>query len=79
MPDQFQWELPPLDSADERLIDAYLLVGRPLEDLPYTDDFERLCRILKADDSDDARHLLYKRLLRLRTRGRLPRISLLLE
>jgi hypothetical protein len=75
MPSQFEWEAPPLDSRDGELVDAYVAVGRSLDDLPYTEDFERIRRMVHSEDSDDARHMLFRRLLRLRKMGRLPRVG----
>jgi hypothetical protein len=75
-PDNFTWEAPPLSSEDEALANMYREVGRPLDDLPYTEDFKRLVRALGRDpSSDDVCHLLWLRLLKLRKMGRLPRVS----
>ena len=79
MPEGFLWEIPPLDGQDQRLVEAYRLVGRPVDTLPYTADFRRLCELVSAPDSDDARHLIYRRLLNLRKSGRLPSLGLLVE
>ena len=77
MPEQarFDWSIPPLDSTEQRLVDAYQEVGRPLDDLAYTEDFRRLCAIIGAADNDESRHAIYKQLLRLRKTGRLPRLG----
>jgi hypothetical protein len=75
MPEKINWEAPPLTAEDERLGDAYMHVGRPLDDLPYTDDFEKLAQILGISDQLDSRHSLFKRLLWLRKTGRLPRLG----
>lgn len=64
------------DSADQRLIDAYVTVGRPLDDLPYTEEFEALRRLIGAEDSDLARHFVLRRLLTLRKNGWLPGLGL---
>ncbi len=69
----YDWEIPPLDSHDQRLVDAYSEVARPLDDLPYTDDFDRLCEILGINETKEDRHRIYKRLMNLRKSGRLPR------
>lgn len=45
------WHTPPLDSADQRLVDAYVTIGRPVDDLPYTEDFEKMRRLLEMEDS----------------------------
>lgn len=73
MADVITWEAPPLSADDERLINAYLQVGRAVDQLPYTDDFERLFRMLGLPDSQAGRHDLFTRLLTLRKMGRLPR------
>lgn len=73
----FNAAVPRLDSADQRLVDAYTTIGRPVDDLPYTEDFEKLRRLMEMEDSNEARHFLFKRLLRLRKMGRLPRFSML--
>lgn len=75
MSSAFDWKVQPLDSRDQELVDAYRLVGRSLDDLPYTEDFERLSKMLHFDDSNDTRHLLFRRLLNLRKRGQLPRVG----
>lgn len=79
MSDQFAWEAPPLDAQDRRLVDAYLSVGRPLDRLPYTDDFEKLMALVHADSSNEARRQVFSRLLRLRKMGRLPGLGYLVE
>lgn len=70
----FDFTIPPLDAEDEHLIEAYRSVGRSLDDLPYTPDFDRLCGYLGKPLTDEARHMVYKRLVSLRKRGRLPRV-----
>ena len=75
MSDQFDWSVPPLDPADERLVEAYKAYGRTHDDLAYTPEFESLIRVLGVEDSIEARHMVYQRLLSLRKRGRLPRVS----
>jgi hypothetical protein len=75
MPDRFEWSVPPLNSADEMLAEAYKTLGRSLDDLPYTPEFERLVQLLEVEDSTEARHLLYRRLMNLRKSGRLPRVG----
>ena len=75
MSDQFDWSVPPLDPADERLVEAYKASGRAVDDLAYTPEFESLIRLLGVEDSIEARHMVYQRLLSLRKRGRLPRVG----
>ncbi len=75
MAEHVNWTPPPLSKDDERLVSAYLNVGRPLDDLPYTDDFDKLAAAYGAGASLAAKHDLFRRLLRLRKQGRLPRIT----
>lgn len=58
-------------TRDEALIAAYQSVGRTLDALPYTDDFERLCVMAGADDRRAVLHDLHN----LRKAGRLPRLG----
>ena len=73
MPEVFDWNLPPLSADDERLIEAYKVSGRPVDDLAYTEQFEQMIRLLGVPDSQFERHVIYRRLLTLRKMGRLPR------
>jgi len=76
MPESFQWDPPPLLPEDERILDAYTLVGRPLDQLAYTAEFEEICRAAIDGPIDDSRrHHVFKRLMTLRKMGRLPRTS----
>lgn len=59
------------DAHEAALVEAYRAVGRTLDALPYTDDFERLCAAAGADDRRAALHALQ----RLRKAGRLPRLG----
>ncbi|MEO6808980.1 MAG: hypothetical protein ABI353_07695 [Isosphaeraceae bacterium] len=79
MPNAYDWNVPPLDSWEQRLADAYVLVGRRFDDLPYTEEFKRICALMGAEDNDEARQLIYRQLRRLRQSGRLPRLGLLIE
>lgn len=74
MADEFHWDAPPLSAEDERLVNAYMEVGRALDDLPHTDDFTKLVELLGEKDGDKAKHHVFKRLLTLRKRGRLPHV-----
>lgn len=71
----FDWTVTPLDDVDACLADAYERVGRPLDDLAYTADFDRMLELAgwKADLAD--KHEAFRRLMNLRKRGRLPRIT----
>jgi hypothetical protein len=79
MATEFAWEAPPLDAADRQLVEAYLSVGRTLDQLAYTDDFEKIVAQIDASPTDESRHRLLMRLLRLRKMGRLPRLGMLVE
>ena len=76
MVDKFSWEVPPLTPEDERLVDAYMKIGRSLDDLPYTEQFNSLIGLVGLKDSEDIKHSVFKRLLRLRKTGRLPRLGI---
>ncbi len=43
---EYFWELPPLAPEDQKLRDAYARVGRPLDQLPYTEAFDRLVAMI---------------------------------
>lgn len=60
-----------LDEREAALIEAYQHVGRTLDALPYTDDFDRVLAASKYDNPRDALHTLQ----RLRKSGRLPRLG----
>lgn len=60
-----------MDAHETALVAAYQSVGRTLDALPYTDDFERLCQHAHAEDRREALHSLQ----RLRKAGRLPRLG----
>lgn len=62
-----------LDS-DDRLVAAYVEVGRTLDDLPYTDEFEKLVAVLGGDGALARREVLH-RLQNLRKANRLPRLG----
>ena len=76
MPTDFEWRSPEVTPSDQRLIDAYVAVGQPLDELPYSEGFEELVRRLGGTDALSSRHALWKRLLYLRKRALLPRTSL---
>jgi hypothetical protein len=64
--------LPRSAAADESLISAYVSTGRTLDDLPYTDDFDRLFRSVRgfADQRE-----VFHRLHNLRKAGKLPKLG----
>lgn len=71
----FDWSSPPLAPEDQELIDAYEAVGRSLDFLPYTPEFEELFQRLRRPEEDAQRHQVWLRLLRLRKSGLLPRVG----
>ena len=52
MSQTFDWTTEPLSAEDQKLVDAYRTIGRSLDDLPYTADFEKLRVAVGADDDD---------------------------
>jgi hypothetical protein len=73
----FSWTPQPLDEKDEELVRAYVDIGKPLDNLPYTDEFNRLVQRIKAGNTDPDKHAVFTRLLTLRKQGRLPRVTAL--
>ena len=65
-----------IDHFDDRLIREYLSVGRPVDWLAYTDDFEKLYDRLDGVRESRDRAEVFRRLLYLRKAGMLPRITL---
>lgn len=59
-------------NPDELLVSVYQKVGRTLDDLPYTPEFER---IFSACGDDMNRAALFRRLHNLRKAGKLPRLG----
>jgi len=57
----------------ERYASAYAAVGRTLDDLPYTEEFETLYRNLGAEEAGLTRRDVFHRLHNLRKAGKLPR------
>jgi hypothetical protein len=66
---------------DELLISVYHKQARTLDDLPYTDEFERIYQAMVGDQTPDeplaalTRENLFHRLHNLRKAGRLPRLG----
>ena len=72
----FNWDPPPLDSADQQLVSAYTRVGVPVDELPYTEEFEEIVsQVSPTNQNEDEKHRIFKRLLTLRKQGRLPRVT----
>lgn len=68
-------ESPPLPPADQKLVDLYSQLGRPSDDLPYSEDFRELMAALRAAGDIRTEEEVMRRLLRLRKAARLPRAS----
>jgi hypothetical protein len=60
---------------NQRLIAAYVEVGRTLDDLPYTEDFLRLCHLSAAAEAGMNEQAVFRRLQNLRKAGKLPPIG----
>ena len=70
---KFDFSTTPLSPEDQNFADAYESLGRPLDDLVYTDEFDQLLEMLGRPRTNEMRRYLYKRLLALKQRGILPR------
>ncbi len=66
---------PALPGADSRLLDAYVEIGRTLDDLPYTHDFESLLERVGVGEEAAGRREVFRRLHNLRKAGKLPRLG----
>ncbi|MFN0011415.1 MAG: hypothetical protein ACKVS8_07205 [Phycisphaerales bacterium] len=64
-----------LSAQDKRLLEEYERVGRSVDDLAYTAEFDALCDQLKAMGDSRSKAELFRRLLTFRKAGRLPRIA----
>lgn len=60
--------------GDDRLVATYVQVGRTLDDLPYTDEFETLVTLLGGEGPRARREVLH-RLHNLRKANKLPRLG----
>jgi hypothetical protein len=67
----------PQEAFDAALVDAYLKVGRTLDDLAYTDEFERVFEMLAGDAASPRpdRAAVMRRLQNLRKANKLPRLG----
>lgn len=63
-----------LSKSDEDLIRVYREVGRSVDDLAYTGDFEKLYAMYTAAGNTGDKHEVFRRLLILRKSGLLPRL-----
>lgn len=68
------FHIPPLTDEEERLVYAYEKIGAPWEKLAYSEEFDRIIKMLGKPDTMDEKYLVFQRLLSLQKRGRLPRI-----
>lgn len=66
---------PQLSDSDKAIVDAYARIGRTLDDLPYTPDFEELFDAVKGAAVWHSRWELLHRLQNLRKAGKLPRLG----
>ena len=66
---------PDRDARDNAIVDAYEQAGRTLDDLPYTDEFERLMSIVRETDSSATHRDVFHRLHNLRKAGKLTRLG----
>lgn len=64
-------------SGDELLVSVYARQGRTLDDLPYTEQFERIYEAMTGGDvsASLSRQVLFHRLHNLRKAGKLPRLG----
>jgi hypothetical protein len=63
-----------LPKADQDLIEAYRVIGRTVDDLAYTQEFDQLYELYKKAGHDAEKHEVFRRLLVLRKSGLLPRM-----
>ncbi len=70
------WEIPPLSPDEQDLVNAYREIGKPFEQLAYTESFDRLITMLGKPNTNDQKFLVYQRLQRLEKQGRLPSLFL---
>ena len=66
----------PLSADDQELKSAYQRIGRPLDALPYTENFEKLIAELGKPKTETIKHAVFQRLLGLRKQGRLPSVKI---
>lgn len=65
----------PIPADDLRLMDEYVMLGRPTDDLPYSPAFDELAERLHQLGDKRTRPEIMKRLLNLRKMGILPRVG----
>jgi len=64
-----------LSDFDWALMREYERIGRPVDDLAYTEEFDRLYKSLEAVRESRSKAEVFRRLLNLRKSGRLPRVA----
>lgn len=72
---QDPWLEEGLTDHDRELIRVYEVVGRPVDDLAYTPEFDQLMEKLGEEPTQERKHVIFGRLQNLRKRGRLPRLT----
>jgi len=72
---QEPWLEEGLTDQDRELIRVYEAIGRPVDDLAYTPEFDQLMAKLGEEPTQERKHAIFGRLLNLRKRGRLPRLT----
>lgn len=60
---------------NERLVAAYVEIGRTLDDLPYTQEFLQLCTLAGTTEAGMSEQAVFRRLQNIRKAGKLPPIG----
>lgn len=68
-------EVPKLSKQDEQLVGMYSHLGKPVDALPYTTEFEHICKEVYGKADQQTLHNAFHRLLNLRKARRLPRMG----
>jgi hypothetical protein len=77
MPEQLNWPTRRSSPEEQRLIDEFRAIGSSIEDLPYTPEFDELCRRMNYELNDESRNRLFRQLSFLRQIGTMSNPSLL--
>lgn len=64
-----------LPAVDQRLVDEYERLATPVDDLPYTSEFQRMVDRLQSSGDTRTPAEILRRLLRLRKAAKLPRVG----
>jgi hypothetical protein len=77
MPDLFEMidKSQPASDDTQKLIDAYVVARRTLDDLPYTPEFEAIYQTMGGGTSGRTPQQIFHRLHNLRKAGKLPRLG----